>query len=63
MLADFSPEVLDQLLGEDLKLVDLTAEDGFFRRLKKAFLKRALDAELTHHVAYEKGKDVGSEWR
>jgi transposase-like protein len=46
---------LDQLLGDGLKPEDLTAEDGLFRRLKKALLERALGAELTHHVGYEKG--------
>lgn len=59
MPADFSPEILDQLLGGGLKPEDLTAEDGLFRRLKKALLERALGAELTHHVGYEKGDPAG----
>ena len=59
MATDFSPEVLDQLLSGGLKPEDLTAEDGLFRRLKKALLERALGAELTHHVGYEKGDPAG----
>ena len=59
MPAEFSPEILDQLLGGGLKPADLTAEDGLFRRLKKALLERALGAELTHHLGYEKGDPAG----
>src|SRR5258707_3399294 len=59
MATDFSPEILDQLLAGGLKPEDLTAEDGLFRRLKKALLERALGAELTHHVGYEKGDPAG----
>lgn len=60
MATDFSPEILDQLLaGGSLKPEDLTGEDGLFRRLKKALLERALGAELTHHLGYEKGDPAG----
>ena len=56
MATDFSPEILDQILaGGSLKPGDLAGEDGLFRRLKKALLERALGAELTHHLGYEKG--------
>ncbi|WP_461350122.1 IS256 family transposase [Bradyrhizobium liaoningense] len=37
----------------------LAGEDGLFRRLKKALLERALGAELTHHLGYEKGDPAG----
>lgn len=59
MATDFSPEILDQLLAGGLKAEDLTGEDGLFRRLKKALLERALGAELTHHLGYEKGDPAG----
>lgn len=59
MPGEFSPEILDQLLVGGLKPADLTAEDGLFRRLKKALLERALGAELTHHLGYEKGDPAG----
>ena len=60
MATDFSPEILDQLLaGGSLKPEDLAGEDGLFKRLKKALLERALGAELTHHLGYEKGDPGG----
>jgi transposase-like protein len=60
MATDFSPEILDQILaGGSLKPGDLAGEDGLFRRLKKALLERALGAELTHHLGYEKGDPAG----
>jgi putative transposase len=60
MATDFSPEILDQILaGGSLKPEDLAGEDGLFRRLKKALLERALSAELTHHLGYEKGDPAG----
>jgi putative transposase len=49
------PELLDALLsggGADGRLL---GDGGLFRQLKKALLERALDAELTHHLGYEKG--------
>jgi len=60
MATDFSPEILDQLLaGGSLKPEDLAGADGLFGRLKKALLERALGAELTHHLGYEKGDPAG----
>jgi transposase-like protein len=60
MATDFSPEILDQILAVgSLKPGDLAGEDGLFRRLKKALLERALGAELTHHLGYEKGDPAG----
>jgi transposase-like protein len=60
MATDFSPEILDEILaGGSLKPEDLAGEDGLFRRLKKALLERALGAELTHHLGYEKGDPAG----
>jgi transposase-like protein len=59
MATDFSPEILDQLLSGGLKPEDLTGEEGLFKRLKKALLERALGAELTHHLGYEKGDPGG----
>jgi putative transposase len=59
MAGDFSPEILDQLLGGGLKPEDLSGADGLFQRLKKALLERALGAELTHHLGYEKGDPGG----
>jgi hypothetical protein len=34
---------------------DLLGEDGLFKQLKKALIERALGAELTEHLGYERG--------
>ena len=53
------PELLDQLLAGYEKPEDLTGDDGLFRRLKKALIERALGAELTDHLGYERGDPAG----
>jgi hypothetical protein len=40
-------------------LEDLTGADGLFKRLKKALIERALGAELSEHLGYEKGDPAG----
>ena len=52
-------ELLDQLLANYEKPEDLTGENGLFKQLKKALLERALGAELTAHLGYEKGDPAG----
>jgi transposase-like protein len=54
-----SPELLDQLLAGYEKPEDLTGDGGLFRQLKKALIERALGAELTAHLGYEKGDPAG----
>lgn len=49
------PELLDQLLAGVSNPDDLLGDGGVFRQLKKALMERALGAELTHHLGYEKG--------
>jgi putative transposase len=48
-------ELLDELLSGVKTPDDLLGDGGVFRRLKKALMERALGAELTHHLGYEKG--------
>jgi putative transposase len=48
-------EVLDELLSGVNSPDDLLGDGGIFRQLKKALMERALGAELTHHLGYEKG--------
>jgi putative transposase len=48
-------EVLDELLSGVNHPEDLLGDGGIFRQLKKALMERALGAELTHHLGYEKG--------
>ena len=52
-------ELLDQLLSNYTKPEDLTGEDGLFKQLKKALIERALGAELSEHLGYEKGDPAG----
>ena len=54
-----TPELLDQLLANYKKPEDLTGEDGLFKQLKKALIERALGAELTEHLGYDKGDPSG----
>ncbi|WP_294124323.1 IS256 family transposase, partial [Sphingomonas sp.] len=49
----------DQLLAGYEKPEDLTGADGLFKQLKKALIERALGAELTDHLGYEKGDPAG----
>jgi putative transposase len=54
-----APEILDQLLAGYEKPEDLTGEQGLFKQLKKALIERALGAELSEHLGYEKGDPAG----
>src|SRR6476661_5315417 len=54
-----TPELLDQLLANYKKPEDLTGDDGLFKQLKKALIERALGAELSEHLGYEKGDPAG----
>ena len=58
---------LDQLLSNYRKPEDLTGEDGLFKQLKKALIERALGAELSEHLGYERavareGKRPQPQW-
>jgi len=54
-----TPELLDQLLANYSKPEDLTGADGLFKQLKKALIERALGAELSEHLGYERGDPAG----
>lgn len=54
-MAAIKPELLDALLSGVESPEDLLGDGGVFRQLKKALMERALGAELTHHLGYEKG--------
>ena len=53
------PELLDELLADYETPEDLLGDEGLFKQLKKALLERALGAELTDHLGYEKGDPAG----
>jgi hypothetical protein len=57
--SSITPEVLDQLLANYERPEDLIGEAGLFKQLKKALIERALGAELTEHLGYEKGDPAG----
>jgi len=54
-----SIDILDQLLENYKKFEDLLGEEGLFKQLKKALIERALGAELSDHLGYEKGDPAG----
>ena len=52
-------EVIEELLRGYSGPEDLLGEEGLFKQLKKKLLERALGAELTEHLGYEKGDPAG----
>jgi len=58
-MTTIKPEVLDELLAGVSSPDDLMGDAGLFKQLKKALMERALGAELTHHLGYEKGDPAG----
>jgi len=52
-------EVIEELLQGYSSPEDLLGEEGLFRQLKKRLLERALGAELSEHLGYEKGDPAG----
>src|ERR1700674_2454290 len=52
-------EVIEELLRGYSSPEDLLGEEGLFKELKKRLLERALGAELSEHLGYEKGDPAG----
>jgi putative transposase len=52
-------EVLEELIKGYEKPEDLIGETGLLKQLTKALLERAMSAELTHHLGYEKHDPAG----
>src|SRR5437868_3935329 len=52
-------ELIDELLKDYQKPEDIVGENGLLKQLTKALLERAMNAELTHHLGYEKHDPVG----
>ena len=52
-------ELIDKLLEGYQKPEDLIGENGLLKQLTKALVERALNAELTHHLGYEKNDPEG----
>ena len=53
-------KLIDQLLADYKKPEDIIGENGLLKQLTKAVLERALSAELTEHVGYEKHDPAGN---
>src|SRR5437870_11178561 len=57
-------EIIDNLLKDYQKPEDLIGEHGLLKQLTKQLLERAMAAEMTEHVGYEKhdvaGKNSGN---
>src|SRR5881392_4468476 len=51
--------LIDQLLADYKKPDDIMGENGLLKQLTKAILERALQAELTDHLGFEKHDPVG----
>jgi putative transposase len=56
---EIKKEVLDELIKDYKKPEDLIGETGLLKQLTKALKERALGAELTHHLGYEKHDPAG----
>jgi len=52
-------ELIEELLQGYPSPQDLLGEEGLFKELKKRLLERALGAELSEHLGYEKGDPSG----
>ena len=52
-------EIIDELLSDYKNPEDLLGEEGIFKELKKALLERALNAELSDHLGYNKSDPKG----
>src|SRR5215469_16432732 len=53
------PELIDKLLKDYQKPEQIIGEGGLLKQLTKALLERALEAELTTHLGYEKNDPAG----
>ena len=51
--------LVDKLLADYKKPEDLIGENGLLKQLTKALLERAMRAELTEHLGYEKHDPAG----
>ena len=54
-----SEAVLDELMAGYERPEDLLGDDGLFKELKKRLVEKALGAELSEHLGYEKNDPAG----
>jgi len=53
-------ELIDNLLKDYKKPADLIGENGLLKQLTKQLLERAMAAEMTEHVGYDKHDAKGN---
>ena len=53
-------KLIDKLLADYKKPEDIIGENGLLKQLTKALLERAMQAEMTNHLGYEKHDPVGN---
>jgi putative transposase len=56
---EIKKELIDELLKDYQRPEDVIGENGLLKQLTKALLERAMSAELTNHLGYEKSDPVG----
>ncbi len=56
---EIKKELIDELLKDYKKPEDVIGEKGLLKQLTKALLERAMSAELTNHLGYEKSDPAG----
>jgi transposase-like protein len=62
-MTKIDPKIVEQLLIGYKKPEDIIGENGLLKQLTKAVLERALQAELTGHLGYEKHDPAGKQQR
>lgn len=51
---EINKQLVDELLKDYRKPEDIIGENGLLKQLTKALLERAMNAEMTHHLGYQK---------
>lgn len=54
MIMSFKKELLDELLKDYKNPEDMLGKNGIFEQLKKAIVERVLEAEMSHHLGYDR---------
>ena len=53
-------KLIDKLLADYKKPEDIIGENGLLKQLTKALLERAMQAEMTEHLGYERHDQAGN---
>ena len=59
-IVEIDPKIIDKLLAEHgRRPSDIAGENGLLKQLTKAVLERAMQAEMSEHLGYEKHDVAG----